>query len=651
MNATYNAEPLELAVGLLLGVCDSARSTDGAGFNKFDAVFARDVYDKRGRWTPGQVFAIWKMLRKYRVQLSGMEFDFTAVPEPIDPKSADGMALAGPTSAAAPSGVVIEAQVSGMISVRFPYKPEWVELIRTVPGRQWDGMNKQWLIKPDPLAMEALINFCQQTGGVFPKALDDAYRMGVEARKQAEIEAQAAMADSMAVDADFNVEGLGGVLMPFQRAGVKYASEKKRCLIADEMGLGKTVQGLATIKHLGALPALVLCPASLKRNWQREAIKWLPGHAPLLFEENRFGDISIMNYEQTARWEEYIIEKMRYKALILDEAHYLKNHKAQRSIAVRHIAQAMIKKWGDEAVILGLTGTPVLNLPAELLHLLQVLGRLDDVGGFNTFRERYLYGDFKGNGRNLEELQQICRSRFLIRREKMQVLTDLPPKRRIDVDLKMEDPTAYAAVENAELDDSPAAALVRIGELRREAARQKVKAAVEWVSEFMDTGKKLIYFAVHREIQAELLKAFPKAAQILGDDEMPMRQAAVDRFQEDPDCQLIICSLKAAGVGLTLTAASDVAFHEFGWTPGDMDQAEDRAHRIGQQDSVTCWYLRATGAGIDDTMLALIASKREVGNQLLSATRTEGNDQEAVKNQLVKSVLEQARRRGTLKTK
>ena len=415
------------------------------------------------------------------------------------------------------------------------------------------------------------------------------------------------------------------------------------------MGLGKTVQALAILKASNALPALVICPASLRMNWMREAKKWLAPCYSVPYEINSFSDISVINYDILAKWSDHIIERIakgKIKAVIFDEMHLLKNHKAQRSVAARHIAQALHKAQGENSVVLGLTGTPILNRPGELLHLLQILGRLDEVGGFKTFRDRYLVGDFRGRGANLEELQVLCRSKFLIRREKSQVLKDLPPKTRNTIELPMADYAAYKRVESAPLRDDEAAAIVRIGELRRESAKQKLPAAIEWVREFVDEGRKLILFTVHRDIQAEYMKAFPDAAHILGDDDGSTRQRNVDRFQEDPECKLIVCSLKAAGVGLTLTAASDVAFHEFGWTPGDMDQAEDRAHRIGQRDSVTCWYLKAQG--IDESMLELIEDKREVGRQLLELDRTASVDKDQIKGRLVKQILEKARKEGRI---
>lgn len=252
-----------------------------------------------------------------------------------------------------------------------------------------------------------------------------------------------------------------------------------------------------------------------------------------------------------------------------------------------------------------LSGTPIVNRPAELLAQIQVLGRMEDLGGFRRFSSRYLRWDFKGYGTNLDELQRELRAKCFIRRKKSDVLKELPPKIRTVVDVELEDRSAYDhAADEAENE------IGAIQLFRHEAARQKIKAVEEWVGEFLQSGEKLVLFAVHIDIQKSLISKFPDCATILGEETVPARMASVDRFQNDSDCKLIICSLKAAGVGLTLTAASNVAFVEQGWTPGDMEQAEDRCHRIGQTDSVTAWYLLAKGT-IDTEMSDLIEEKRK----------------------------------------
>lgn len=622
---------------------DIATVENGVGFNGYDAAPMLDMVGKPS-WTPKQAHFAWRTLQKYKGQLTRYGVDLAAIPEPVVPKEAIQVK---------PKPTVEVKDTTAFI--RFPYSAELVEKTRAITGRQWDASNKVWLVNLlVPRAILDLERFCQETNTAVPAGLEQLKEAAIQAAvKKAEQDAHQQAEDanrisaSVATDAQLVVEGLGGDLMPFQRAGVAYAADAKRCCIADEMGLGKTVQFLATIQHLKAYPALLICPASLKFNWLREAKKWLPGvdvqfwaptHATL-FQDGSYHPairrLRIINYDIISKHKDELL-KTDWAAIGMDEAHYLKNHKSQRGEAAKELVKG-------RKVIIALTGTPILNRPGELFTLISLLGRVKDVGGFKEFQKKYLGYNWRGDGQQLEELQKVVRSKFLIRREKKDVLKDLPAKRRTPVEIEMASRKEYERIRTAPLEDSPAAAIVRIGELRREAARQKLEGIKEWVGEFLETGKKLVLFATHRDIQAQLVQTFPGCVQILGDDDIKARQEAVDRFQEDPSVKLVVCSLKAAGVGLTLTAASDVAFAEFGWTPADMDQAEDRCHRIGQRDSVTAYYLQAPQS-IDDDMLALIERKRAIAKALLDQGQMP--KQTSIEGELVGSILKEARAAG-----
>ena len=589
------------AIQNLLGVCDGASTQDGAGFNGWDARFVRDVMNQPvTSWSPKLVEALRKMLKKYRGQLETMGIDWAKIP------FVDLSALTIPTMpgqmGAAPKSLRID-RVGEKIALTFPYNPALVVAVRDIPGREWDGGNKRWILPLTSSAIEALGKFLE----IATKSLSLEDGAGILAELNSiKEEAEAMQSASMAAEADFHVEGLGGELRPFQRAGVAYASKAKRCFIADEMGLGKTVQALATVHHLNAYPVLVVCPASLKINWLRESNKWLKGHPSQVLPSWYKADVDVTNYESLPKLKQQIKER-KYKSVIVDECHYVKNHKAIRTKALVEIVE------GIEVRLL-LSGTPIVNRPAELLAQLGVLGRLEDLGGFRRFSTRYLQWDFKGYGTNLDELQRELRAKCFIRRKKSDVLKELPPKIRTVVDMELEDKVAYENAANEAENEIGAIQL-----FRHEAARQKLRDVEAWVRDFLETGEKLVLFAVHIDIQKALILKFPGCATILGEETVGARQASVDRFQTDKECQLIVCSLKAAGVGLTLTAASNVAFVEQDWTPGGMEQAEDRCHRIGQLDSVTAWYLLAKGT-IDTEMSELIEEKRKA---ISSATDSE----------------------------
>jgi SWI/SNF-related matrix-associated actin-dependent regulator 1 of chromatin subfamily A len=439
--------------------------------------------------------------------------------------------------------------------------------------------------------------------------------------------AQAAglVALSQAADAELHVPGLGGELKPFQRAGVSYLLARRRAFLADEQGLGKTIEALAAIESDGAYPAIVVCPASLKLNWVREIRRWLPAREVQIISGTGSGslpqaEISVVNYDILAA-RQAALSSLGPKALVLDESHYCKNAAAKRTQAVHRLAAAVPK----EGLVLALTGTPVMNRPAELISQLRILGRLAEFGSGAQFSRR-----FRGPDANLR-LHWHLRARCFVRRLKSEVLPQLPAKTRAIVPVELDNESEYRLAERdviawlstqpldlRELDAKIAAALraerlVRLNALKLLAAEGKLHAALAWIHDFLASGERLVVFARHRKIQRAVIERFPSALHILGADSHAARDAAVACFQE-PDGlgnQLIVCSIELAGHGLTLTRSSNVAFLELDWTPAKLEQAEDRCHRIGQQDAVNAAYLLAAGT-IDETIATLLERKRAV---------------------------------------
>ena len=442
-------------------------------------------------------------------------------------------------------------------------------------------------------------------------------------------------------DGEVAVPGLAAPLRPFQAAAVEYARRARRTFLADEPGLGKTVQALATLEAEGAFPALVVCPASLRLNWLREVERWLPARTVGVFRSDEAQpalDVAIVSYDLLYRMVDGVAARA-LRALVLDESHFVKNPSARRTRAAQAVAAAV----GPDALVLLLTGTPIVNRPAELGTQLRVLDRLDVVGGERRLARVY------GEGRELDLLNRRLRRTCFVRRAKADVLTQLPQKQRVVVPLELSNRGEYAAVradvaswaraqaegdarflasieqlEPAEREAAVRArgreaaqrarraeALVRLNKLALVAARGKLDAANEWIDAFIETDEKLVVFCRHREIGGALHSAHPGAALATGALTADLRSEQVARFQEDPTCRLIVCSLDAAGVGLTLTAASNVVFVEMGWSPATQDQAEDRVHRIGQASAVTAWYLLAPGT-LDERIAAVVERKRRL---------------------------------------
>lgn len=467
---------------------------------------------------------------------------------------------------------------------------------------------------------------------------------------------------------------------PYQRDGIAYGLDKKRLIIGDEPGLGKTLQSIGIVDTADAYPCLVICPSSLKINWQREFEKFTDKKAlvldnstrttwPYLLKMGMF-HVAVVNYESLRKFFVWDIKggksfrlkdvvfcpqiKM-FRSIIIDESHRVKDPSAQQAIFTKGLSVG--KEW-----IILLSGTPVVNRPADLISQLSIMGRLvSDFGGRSAFLQRYGGGDGKRENkprrfarteeekiqqqierekeeeekrpRNLGELSARLYGTCMIRREKAKVLSQLPDKTRIDLYVEISNSAEYnlAASDLASYLQAYTQctdweirrkmrmeALVRFMTLRQLATLGKVAQAVDFIRTFLENGKKLIVFCSLHEVVDQLLKSFPKAVTVTGRDTAANKQASVDAFQNNPDVQLIICSIKAAGVGLTLTASSNVAFIELAWTYADCCQCEDRAHRIGQKDNVTCYYLLGRGT-IDQTVYSLIHRKKSIAAEIMNA--------------------------------
>lgn len=459
----------------------------------------------------------------------------------------------------------------------------------------------------------------------------------------------------------------------YQREGICFGLEHKRIIIGDEPGLGKTLQSIGIVDTANAYPCLVICPSSLKINWQREFEKFTDKSALVLDNNVRttwgyllsmgVHQVAIVNYESLRKFFVWDIrggkqfrlkdvvfnpQIQAFKSIIIDESHRVKDPSAQQTIFTKGLSVG--KDW-----CILLSGTPVVNRPEDLIAQLSIMNRLGEFGGRAKFIADYCTDPKDKTAKPAVPLSELSRQLYntcMIRREKAKVLPQLPDKTRVDLyieisndkeyNLAAEDLAAYLQ-EYTECTDweirrkMRMEALVRFMTLRSLATKGKIAQAVDFIRTFLDSGKKLIVFCSLHEIVDELQKIFPRAVTVTGRDSAVNKQASVDAFQNNPNVQLIICSIKAAGVGLTLTAASDVAFIELAWTYADCCQCEDRAHRIGQKDNVTCYYLLGRGT-IDHTIYRLIHRKKSIANEIMNADDEIPTD-EMYFNELVKSFL------------
>lgn len=462
----------------------------------------------------------------------------------------------------------------------------------------------------------------------------------------------------------------------YQKAGISYALARPSVLFGDEPGLGKTIQAIGVINCDPTLRRiLVICPASLKINWRRELEKWLVTERTIFIADSKlFPDligIVIVNYD-VLRKHEATIRSIEWDLIIADEAHAMKNPEAQRTQVVFGVRASKKEKANGMADVpplyarrrLLLTGTPICNRPKELFPLVSFLDPIT-WNNFFKFGVRYCngnnatgYWDFNGSS-NLAELQDKLRSSIMVRRLKKDVLKDLPPKTRklvifapnaearaaIEAEIddeegKEPDYEALAAVELAKASDDPEDYKRAVSALKAEKqtggfasrstfrknvaiAKVRMPEVLDRLDEAVEESGKVILFVWHREVARLLMEHFgDSAVQIMGDDEMEDRQTSVDRFQREESVKVFVGSIKAAGVGLTLTASSRVIFLELDDVPGNISQAEDRAHRIGQRDNVFVEHYILEGS-LDANMAQNIVSKQEVIDKALDRVKAE----------------------------
>lgn len=421
-------------------------------------------------------------------------------------------------------------------------------------------------------------------------------------------------------------------LYPYQKAGVEFMADEFRngrraMILADEPGLGKTAQACRLADELGWNALLVICPASLRLNWVRELQMWRRKgpDAIAVLDGKKFpqpGKTVVISYNILIgkHWKD-ILSLHPFDAMILDEVHFCKDPKAQRT-------KAILGKGGlheDIKNVLMLSGTPIPNRAPEFHHILKRFEPTTFPWSYWKFVDRYTTS-FKGRfglqftgSRNEDDLYLRLRgSGFMVRRRKADVLKDLPPKRYqmvvFPADGAMKKVLKKEGGFNAnEIIENGVPVGSALPEIRKEMGLAKVGVCIEYIKGLLDGGTdKVLVGAHHIDVLGALqagLNAYGVAL-VRGDVPPRKRQAEVDRFQTDPACRVFLGQLTAAGTGLTLTASSDVVFVEASWVPGDNTQFADRTHRVGQKEAVLIHYLVVEGS-LDAKILGSAAKKAE----------------------------------------
>ena len=511
-----------------------------------------------------------------------------------------------------------------------------LDFVRSLPGRTWDRDLGGWRI-PASNGL-GLIAFADANQILISEAGRDYVAAGA-----ARVEA------SRATDADIQIEGLTDKeeLRPFQRAGVRYIADAfetgNGCLLADEMGLGKTIQAIAASVYTDRVPVLVVCPASLKLNWKREIQKWMPHDTVTVVQGSRVwehADWVIVNYDILGRQLQALLD-LKPRMLILDESHYVKSTAAKRTKYVMELAQV-----AEKALLL--TGTPIANRPEELLSQLRIMGRLQEVaGGYRGFMRSYVWPAYP----DLASLGMRLRETCMVRRTKEEVLAELPPKMVEPVDVPLSNHDDYMRaernfvqwlIENNYAPDGRVTFhhLAQLAVLRRLAGEGKVQGVVAWAKDFLEsTDQKLVLFAHHKSIQAELADELTKygLCQIVG-GQAEVNDSEVVRFQTDPSRRVMVASLLAGGVGHTMTAASHAVIVELAWTPKDMNQAADRLHRMGQGLPVNVYWAISEQPTIDQHIWKIIQHKLSVCESITDPGHVAKMESQSVEADVIKAI-------------
>jgi len=519
---------------------------------------------------------------------------------------------------------------------------------RNIPkeaGFKWDPQKKVWWTRFDTYATR------------LERYADDSAKKKLEKANDTIKESFAVSAD-ICIPAPENFE-----YFPFQKAGIKFMDERDGVLLADEMGTGKTIQVIGLINLDTSLKnIIIICPATMKLVWKSELEKWLTRNMTIgVVNGGVFptSDIVILNYDILHKHEVAIRER-KWDLRVCDEAHYIKNPKTRRTKHILGEWNKKVKGWNILPIRarkrVFLTGTPIVNRPIELWPILRALDP-DTWSNWKYFTQRYCnakqtrWGYDVTGASNMEELGKKLRSTIMMRRLKKDVLKELPSKTRQVIEvpadsvvMKILDRENYEydlrfdkinelerAAEQAEktknearyqelvqqLKEQQGAAFAEMSAMRHEIAKTKIPIVIKHLGDLLENEQKVVVFAHHKIMVDALHEKFPNSVTLTGSTPQNKRQENIEKFQNDPSCLLFIGNIKAAGMGITLTASSHCVFAELSWVPGEINQCEDRLLRIGQKNNVTIQHLVYEGS-LDARMAKTIIAKQNNIDKILA---------------------------------
>ena len=625
---------VQLQVHACLRYLAAHRDGEHDGFKRIDAAFGRQLAET-DQLTLAQTVVGAKLIRTYRRQLEVAQF---WIPTPRE--VAAYLALQQTTTAAELQGIVSSGRsnrvylMQGRLIVEFPYDEVKLKALAPLKKKVYDWdfdrfRRKEWSYPLGAVntVLHALKPFRDFVYSDDIAALIEQAKAQRElTRQQAELERQAVL-DAVQPFLAGKPVANGQILFAHQREAVQYLIERKRVILAHDLGLGKTRSALIAAKGYD-LPVMVICPASLRINWQREA---------------EAVQVSIKVYSwaklpEPPEDDDYI--------LIADEAQYAQTLRAKRT-------QGFLRLAERARAMYALTGTPMKNGPINLYPLLLAC-KHPLAQDKRAYELRYCNAQLRSVGRgrqvydvsgasNLEELHSRIRD-VLLYKKKEECLQDLPPKVRVKrrVNVSQEAKRVYQAkvdqlrqehqqrmqekrerrraaslkdlgFEEAYLEeeeeDEQDEAIVELGIQLQAGSLIKVQSAIDIAEEVKEQGESIVLFTAFRESAHKIADALE--AECLSGEINPSggeRQAIIDRFQAK-EKRALVCLIGTGGVGHTLTVAQTVVLVDRPWTPTEAEQCEDRLHRIGQQSSVTAIWLQY--GPIDERIDALLQRKQE----------------------------------------
>jgi hypothetical protein len=492
--------------------------------------------------------------------------------------------------------------------------------------------------------------------------------------------------------------GIRGLeLMHHQAQVVAAAAAGHRTfLLADEPGLGKTAQALLAADAADAFPLLAVVPNVVKANWAHEAELWTPKRAATVVHGDGetvdgFADIVVVNYDILDRHVGWLGDR-GFRSMVVDEAHFIKNKSSQRSQHVLALS-GRIRALRPNALLMALTGTPLINDIEDFRAIWQFLGWIDDTGPRHALRAALEETGLTPPDRGFYAAARRCVIDLgIVRRRKVDVASDIPARRVADLPVELDDEATrsiraaeqelarrlvarYEAAVAARKDPTPPEGidheLVRrvaaserknagsatgddnVFAVMRRIGRAKAVLAADYAAQLARNVGKVVFFAKHVDVMDAAEQTFAKRnvgySSIRGDQTPKVRKANIEAFLTDPEVAVVVCSLTAAGVGLNLQVASNVVLAELSWTSAEQTQAIDRVHRIGQTEPVTAWRVIATQT-IDPKIAELIDDKAGLAARALDGSDEEVDSSADVQLEALASLLTEALAAGVTTT-